>query len=48
MKQGHGEEVCVLTPGGLIGKRYSYRKRMCERSLNDQKSAEAIVPVDSR
>ncbi len=38
----------MLTPGGLIAKRYTYRNRMCEHSLNYQKSAEAIVPVSSR
>jgi hypothetical protein len=35
----------VLTLGGLIDKRYPYRKRTCERPLNYQKSAGAIVPI---
>ncbi|WP_143083229.1 hypothetical protein [Alteribacillus iranensis] len=45
MRRVHGEEVCAPTRGGLIGTLYSCGNRLRKRPLNDQKSAEAIVPV---
>ncbi|MFB5664405.1 hypothetical protein [Alteribacillus sp. HJP-4] len=44
MRRVHGEEVCALTRGGLIGTPYSCGNRLRKKPLNDQKSAEAIVP----
>ncbi|XBD02300.1 hypothetical protein ABFG93_18435 [Pseudalkalibacillus hwajinpoensis] len=48
MRRVNGEEVCALTRGGLTVTPYTYGNCLQEKSLNHQKSAEVIVPFQTR